>query len=344
MAEPEDVTKILIINLALIGDVILCTPVARALKERYSGAIIDMLVVPVASSIAKCNPYIDEVFCYDKKGRHKKLKALWQLISQLRSNQYDMVVTTNFALRGTLIGWIIGAKYRVGYNAQHARWFLTHVAPAERDGVRHEAVAQLDVVRPLGITTENTQLELNIEFCERERVRREIKRTDGRQLVVLCPAGSHHLRSWTVDNYASVLRNLAPVADCCLIGGLAEKSFLETINKQAGGIAQLFAGSFTLPQVAALIEWADLLISVDTGPLHISQAVNTPVIGLFGPGNPQVWGPRGERDVVLFAGLECSPCSGKKSCNDNKCMQAIAANDVIRSARRLLDKPQIKME
>lgn len=330
------IKKILVINLAFIGDVLLTTPVIRALREQYPDAIIDMLVVPVAEPIARLNPYVNHVFVYDKRGRHKKLSQLWQLIRMLRREKYDLTVSTNFALRGAMVAWASGARWRAGYDAQHAGWFLTHAAASYRPVVRHETENQLDVLKPLGITSQDTSLVLQINPLDRQALHDIVKRTPGKSLAVLCPAGSYPQKSWTPEGYAALLRAIAPQADCCLIGGRKEQQYLELINGRSGNTAQVFGGTLTLGQSAALIATADLLITVDTGPLHIAQAVGTPVLALFGPTDPKGWGPRGPQDVVLQAPAACAPCWGKIQCEDHRCMTQISSEQVISKTLEML--------
>ncbi|MEN6414727.1 MAG: glycosyltransferase family 9 protein [Veillonellales bacterium] len=332
------IKKILVINLAFIGDVLLTTPVTRALRENYPGADIDMLVVPVAEPIARLNPYIHQTLVYDKRGKHKKPSQLWQLIRQLRQQDYDLTVSTNFALRGSMVAWASGARYRAGYDAQHAKWFLTHVAASHRPVIRHEAENQLDVLKPLGITTGNTSLTLQINPLDRQKAEEKVKRTPEKSLVVLCPAGSYPRKSWTVEGYAALLQSLSSQADCCLIGGPKEQACLEQINHRAGNLAQVFGGTLTLGESSALISQADLLITVDTAPLHIAQAVDTPVLALFGPTDPKGWGPRGPRDIVLQAPAACAPCWGKGNCERHACMEQISSDQVVSAALNMLGK------
>lgn len=330
------IKKILVINLAFIGDVLLTTPVTRALRERYPNANIDMLVIPVAEPIARLNPYINQTFVYDKRGRHKKISQLWPLIRSLRQQRYDLAVSTNFALRGSMVAWATGARWRAGYDAQHAGWFLTHVASSHRPFIRHEAENQLDVLKPLGITTEDTRLSLRINPLDQKNAADRVARSSGKSLVVLCPAGSYPQKSWTVKGYAALLKAIAPQADCCLIGGPKEADYLQQINDRAGNVAQIFGGTLTLGESAGLISLSDLLITVDTGPLHIAQAVDTPVLALFGPTDPKGWGPRGQQDVVLRAPVECSPCWGKVNCEHHNCMEQISSEQVISAALKMI--------
>lgn len=334
---PANIRKILIINLAFIGDVILCTPVTRALRESYPEAVIDILTVPAATAVANLNPYINHVLSYDKKGIHRKWRNLLALIRELRNRKYDMVVCTNFAVRGAMLARAIGAPIRLGYDAQQGSLFLTHTTKAERGPDRHEAENYLDVLRSIGITAKDTSLCLKVRPEDLEYIQTLLPQSE-KPIVVICPAGSYQLKSWTVKAYAELIQQLASVATVVLIGGTVETVLLEEINNQAGGQAYLFGGTLTLQQVTALISVAHLLVTVDTAPLHIAQGVGTPVIALFGPTDPAIWGPRGKDDVVFYHKVACSPCWGKNPTCDHRCMEQLQPEPVIQKAKELLRK------
>ncbi|MDR7866246.1 MAG: glycosyltransferase family 9 protein [Sporomusaceae bacterium] len=334
--DPQTVKRILIINLAFIGDVLLSTPVARALGEAFPGAAIDMMVIPLTAPLARHNPYINDVIEYDKRGQHKKIGELLKLVGQVRARRYDLAVTTNFAPRGAMLAWAAGIPTRVGYDAQHAGLFLTHTASAKRVVIRHEAENYLDVLKPLGVTTADTSLALDIDPRDTAALGDKVRRRPGKKLVLICPAGSYPHKSWTTQGYAALIQALTPEADCCLVGGKAEEALLAKINQETGEAAQVFPGALTLGELAALTKEADLMVTVDTAPLHIAQAVGTPVVALFGPTDPHVWGPRGPRDIVLQAPTDCSPCWGRAACGDNRCINALSADRVISAAQALL--------
>lgn len=336
VSSPDNIAKILIINLAFIGDVILSTPVARALREHYPQACINMLTVPVAAPIAELNPYINKVIQYDKNSRQRKWLSALELIRELKTHRYDLVICTNFAVRGAIIAWAVGAPNRIGYDTQHGKWFLTRTASAERPVIRHEAENYLDVLQPLGITTFDTSLALTIREKDRQNVKQVLKRTPGRPLIIICPAGNYPRKSWTNEGYLTVIKELAPIADLALIGGKAEQPMLNELNSQTGDQAQVFGGTLNLKELTALVADADLLITVDTGPLHISQAVGTPVVALFGPTDPAAWGPRNKQDVVFYSRTDCSPCWGRVLECDHKCMESIPALHVIQAVKKML--------
>lgn len=332
----DTIKRILIINLAFIGDVLLSTPVARALRLTFPDVVIDMLVTPLSAPIARDNPYVDAVLEYDKRGKHKKARELWRLVRELRLRRYDLAVCTNFALRGAVLAWMSGIRYRAGYATQHASWFLTHTASPWRPVVRHEAENHLDVLKPLGIQTDDTSLALRIDPQDALTLHKKVNWNKAKPLLVICPSGSYRQKSWTIAGFAELIGAMAPAVECYLVGAQGEAALLEEINSAAGNLAGVLPGTLTLGELAAFLAEARLLVTVDTGPLHIANAVGTAVIALFGPTDPAKWGPRGPRDIILDKTLECRPCWGRTSCDDNRCLSTLTAGEVIAAARKLL--------
>lgn len=337
--DQQRIRKILYINLAFIGDIILSTPAIRALRAKYPAAIIDMLVTPWASQAARGNPYVDEVHIYDKKGEHRKLAKLWQLLSVLRTEKYDLVITANYALRGAMVAKMIGARYRVGYDAQHAAFFLTHTTPAKRMDVKHETENQLAVLQPLGISTTDFSLEFQHNAIDIQNMHDKMGELPPKTIVVICPFGRHPLNNWTTAGYVALLTQLSAVASCYLIGGQGDKENLLAINQQAGDCGTVLAGNLTIGELAVFLGKSSLVITVDTGPMHLAAAVGAPILALFGRSDERVWGPRGEYDQVLrLLDLPCAPCIAPRECSHHSCMKNLTSEVVIAKALGMLKK------
>ena len=334
------IKKILYINLAFIGDIILSTPALRALREKYPHAMIDMLVIPWAAQAAAGNPYVDHVYSYDKKGVHRKIKNLWHLILDLRSHKYDLAIAANFASRGAMMAKAIGARYRIGYDAQHAGFFLTHTVSSHRDIIKHETENQLDVLRPLGITTNDFSLTFRHNPVDVKNMNSKVQHSSDLPILVICPFGRHPLNSWRVEGYVEIIKGLAGIASCYLIGGKAEKEKLDDINSKAGNHGQVLAGNLTIGELAAFLAKSSLVITVDTGPMHIASAVGTPILALFGRSDSRVWGPRGICDKIIQLNLDCAPCIIPRECEHHSCMKNITSEMVISTAIEMLKNKQ----
>jgi len=335
----DKINKILLINLAFIGDTILSTPVARGLKESYPQAQITMLTIPVAAPVAEMNPYIDKVICYDKKGRHKGFWGMMKMVQLLAREHFNLAVCMNFALRGVLVAWLARIKYRVGYDVQQAGWLLTHTTKPVRDGKTHETINHLQVLHSLGIEPTDTTVSFKLNQAAEASLAVKVKISADRPLVIICPYGSYPRKSLSDDKYVEIIKSLNLAADVYLIGGDRERLQLLTIADRAELTPEkVLAGSLNLQELAVFIKQARVLLSVDTGPMHMAQAVNTTVVALFGPTDPAVWGPRGARDILLFEKRDCSPCWGKGTCTKNDCMENFSAAEIVENVLLVINE------
>ena len=329
--------NILVIDLAFIGDVILATPAVRALHESFPQARITMLTVPLTESIARMNPYVDDVLVYDKKGREKGLLGMLRMARRLRAHRFDLAVCMNFAVRGAVVAWLARIPHRLGYDAQHGGFFLTHTASSKRPAIQHEAINHLGVLLPLDLATRDVSLSLRIPPDEETSC---IAKMDALKLpaapVVICPCGSYERKNLSPEIVVQLARTLAEEYTVVLIGGRTDEQCLHDIAREAGLPARcVLAGVLTLPELAALLKRAKLLVTVDTGPLHMAQAVKCPTVAVFGPTNPRVWGPRGQYDLVLTEELDAEGNPPAATC-----IESISAERILTSVRWRLSQPR----
>ena len=157
---PKNYKKILVIELAFIGDMLLTTPVLRGLRATYPHAKITLLTLPQVAPLAMAVPFIDDVLIYDKKGRDKGFFAIFSIAKRLRPYNFDLSVCMNFAIRGAVVSFLAGIPERLGYDTRHAGLFLTLKASAKRDSIVHESENQLAILKPLHLSVSDTSLAL----------------------------------------------------------------------------------------------------------------------------------------------------------------------------------------
>lgn len=333
-----DVKKILIIDLAFIGDVILAGPLTMAVRRKWPQGEIVMLTVPLTASVAEMLPAVDRALVYDKKGSHQGLGGMWQMAKELRREKFDLAICMNFALRGAVVSRLAGIPYRLGYDAQHAGWFLTWAASHVREGIKHETLNHLEVLRPWGmdasyLSAGELRLRLEppkeaVEAFEEKAAQWELAAKGG--YYVLCPLGSYARKNLPLPLAVQLIRQLEAEKPVYLIGGPQEEAALTAMAK-AGHIGgeRVLAGRLALPELAVFLQRAAAMVSVDTGPMHIAQGVQCPVVAVFGPTDPAVWGPQNDNSRTIYLAEPCSPCWGRGECRGARCMEKIKAAMVL---------------
>lgn len=334
----SDLHKILIVAAMHMGDVVLSTPVTRALKNRFPRTTIDLLVGPHAKEAAQHNPYCDNILVCDLDHHQQGSAKMHDIINLLKKERYDLALTLNYDALGAMLAWLSGAPHRIGFGGDAQSKFLTHViAPPLR--LLHESEKQLELLKPLGITEQNSSIDFTISPSALENITGKIGLTTHRPLIVFCPFSSHLHKDWTTDGWIALINYFSAKAQCILIGCEKDRPSLKEINDQANSAALVAAGHLTLGESAALIKTADLFITVDTGPMHIAQAFTTPVIALMGPTHSRVWGPRNKRDIIIRSHTcACSPCWQRFKnyatfeCPHHTCMVQITPGEIIKAA------------
>ncbi len=288
-----------------MGDVVLTTPAIKALRQAYPHARITFLVTPQTKALIEKNPYLNEVLVDDRRGAHKGLFGFFNLVSSLRAKKFDLAVVFHTKKRTNLLSALAGIPYRIGYKNNKLGFFLTHpIVDKRHEGIKHEAEYCLDVLRELGI--ESNDLELHVSLTKESeewfnQFRRQHGLTAQDRLVAVHPGASDPARRWPPYYFAEVVEALINKYSCkvILVGSEDIKSLSQQINPKENPQIIDTLGKTSLSQLASLLSHCHLLISNDTGPVHVAAGVGTAVLSIFTrnqPGiNPERWRPLGKR-------------------------------------------------
>jgi len=316
--------NILIIKPGAIGDLIQLTPVIRALAKRYPDSRISLLVgTHATATLFKYNPYVAETMVFDRRGEHGSLSSLLKLWRHLRRMKYNLVI--NFQ-RSNLRTWFLATA------ALPCRVLVYHKA---RNLSVHVVDNYLDTLKRLGISGQNRNLELAVGD-ENERFAEELFSLNGysgKIVIALNPGASHPVNRWSVDRFAALADTLVKdlSARIIIIGGPEDIVLAEAISSATASQPLMLCGNLTLLQLGAVLKRCSLLISGDTGPLHLATAVGAPVVALFGAADPARTGPVGPGHRVIQAeGVACRPCRRRVCTNsvDRECMNKISIQNV----------------
>ena len=329
--------KVLVIQTAFFGDVILSLPLVQVLKEKKPDCSIDFMCIPKTSEILKGNPYINKVIIFDKHESAKGISGFRNIVSEVKKNKYDVVISVQRYTRSSIIAKLSGAEKRISYDNSSLPYFYTDKVPYSQ---KHEISRVLDLLQPLGI------VELKIikpELFPSDDDKREVSKIfnglgikSKSELICIAPGSVWFTKRFPEEKFIELL-NMMDKSDfkIALIGGkedikLCEKIISKTTNNEVYN----FAGKLSILQSAELIKNGSLLITNDSAPLHLANAVGTKVIALFGSTTKEFgFYPIGENDKIFEVnGLKCRPCSnhGRKSCpiHTFDCMNDISVHDI----------------
>src|SRR2546427_1707127 len=336
--------NILVIKLRYIGDVLLATPVLHALRDRFPDTRLTMLVNRGTEDILKWNPDVNEVLTVDRGTPAAQLR----LLGELRRRRFDCVLDLTDGDRSAILAKLSGAPVRIGFNEERRWRGLLYTSVVQANALTHRVARDLEAVRALGMEPKASPLVLCTSSEDDKEVAKLLEQGgmeggasagDTRPLVLLHPGARYWFKAWPAERFAELADRLTDDCGCrVLVGGDAhDKPVAERIRARARSAPTVLAGRTTLLQLAALLKRCAMFIGNDNGPMHIAAAMGTPVVALFGPSDPAIWGPRAERAEVLYKGLDCRRCF-HPTCDrgEKSCMNQISVEEVLAAAHRCL--------
>ncbi len=324
--------NILIIKMSSLGDVIHALPSLHVLRKNYPEAKITWAVHSAFAGLLPGKPWLDEVYLVDRK-RIKKLSYLRQLRKELHERHFDLVIDLQMIAKSALVAFLTGCPNRIGYqDAREGSFLVSHpIAGAHKQGQIIEQY--IDVMRYLGCEVSGIEFPMKDFSTERESVKEKLhqKGIEGRY-VVLVPGTRGEKKKWPIPYWGELARRLADEGIYTVISGTPnEKEMGEGIKAiSTTSYTVDLIGKTSLLELAALEEGAALHISGDTGPLHIANAVKTPIIALYGPTLPDRSGPYGNPNGHSLL--------AKDPGNENCRMDTLPVDDVYNLAMEVLHK------
>ncbi len=315
--------RILVIQTAFIGDVILITPFLKGLRKEFPVSEIDVLAIPETSNVLQQNPNINRVFEFNKRSKVKRIPSLIKVIGELRKEQYDLAISIQSSFTSSMIMVLSNIPKRLGF---HRQKMITHTITHIRG--LHMRKRVLRLLETFSDNEYSADTELFWSMKEDKKVNKILGNTNGTVKVGIAPASAQYTKQWPKEYFAELIRLLEKNnIDVFLIGGPGERDYLDEIS--IGTKAINLAGNLSILESAALIKRLDVMVSNDSAPMHIADAVETKAIAFFGPTTKQLgFYPYREEDKILEVDLECRPCGkhGGDKCplGHFKCMRDIS--------------------
>ncbi|MDO8525021.1 MAG: lipopolysaccharide heptosyltransferase II [Candidatus Omnitrophota bacterium] len=337
--------KILIVRLDRIGDVLLSTPVIKAVRDAFPDSRIAVMVRKYAKEIVTGNPYLDEVIVYDKDGRDKGALGNIRFIRQLARKKFDMAFILHPTKRTHLLVSLAGIPETIGYNKKWGILLKTKIEHTKQDGLKHEADYTLDILRHAGLEPKDRALFMPVDSASEERIDKIFKE-NGISKSDLCvsvhPGASCISKRWSAERFAGVAARLTEryKAKIVIVAGDADKRLGDKVSSLLKENCLNLSGKTSLADLASVLRRVKLFISNDSGPVHIASAVGTPVIAIFGRGDrglsPRRWGPTGKSDIALHKDVGCDECLAHNCAKGFKCLEAVTVDEVLAAAEQIL--------
>lgn len=335
--------KILLVELAGIGDAILSTPLIRNLRGCFPGAYIGLLTFPAPAELMKKCPYLDDIFVFYQGA---KFPANFFLLNKLRRLRIDMLInayqlyTKSGAAKMALLFGIIKPGKKVGRNTDNKGFFYDVKVADSLSSERHDVEYKLDLLGVLGCAVKDKYLELWPDDSQAQAVRGFLQEnyiSDSALLIGINPGGSRPSRRWDWKNFAAAADALAARYNAKIIitGNKYDRRFARSISREMSHQPIDASGRFSLAGLAALLKRCRLFITNDTAPMHIANALNVPLIAIMGPGTLRTAPYQRENCVTLRKAADCSPCY-KFSCADMRCLKGITPDMVIEASARFM--------
>lgn len=339
--------KVLIVQSAFIGDVVLATALVESVRRKWPDAVVDFVVIPAAANVLEQNPNIRRVISFYKRGKHRGIIRLWRFARKLREEKYDLALVPHRSLRSAALIWSAGIPRRVGFERSAGRWLFTDIVAYRRV---HEVERNLDLLNPFsgGVTRSpkiywNEDDEKKVDFVLATRTRQLSP------IIALAPGSVWYTKRWPQENYEELANSVLDTFDgmVVLIGGGEDAELCKKISVAVGSRCYSVAGEFTLRQTAAFLSRCAVLVSNDSAPTHIAVASQCRVITIFGSTIPAFgfapFDPSGKRHAVLETNLSCRPCTdhGRRNCplGTLECLNSITPGRVLAKISEMLMEP-----
>jgi len=338
--------KILIRSTNWIGDAIMTTPAVRTIRENFPRAEITLLALPWVADVFAASPHVDRIMLYRKNGEHQGLIGRLKLVAELRRERFDLTILLQNAFEAALITTLAGIPARAGYTTDGRGLLLTHGVrlPNERKKL-HQVHYYQELLKDLDLAPGLDSLFLQVPAASREWAR---EFTDslgagiygGEKLFIGINPGASYgpAKRWPAERYGGLAGWLSRKlhARILVFGTEADREAAQVIAGWAPDHVTDLTGRTSLAQAMALIERCRVFVTNDSGLMHVSAALRTPTVAIFGSTNPVTTGPFSANSRVIRKDIPCSPCLATHCKADFRCMHEIGSDEVFAAVKDLL--------
>lgn len=302
MREPG---RILVVRPDRIGDVVLATPILRALRKRFPSAFVAALVRPYTAGVLEGNPHLDELIIDDPDGADAGTSGFWRQTARLRAQRFDTGLMLLPSRRYAWMLFFAGVRTRIGTSrkAYHALTFMRTLTRNNYIPPRHEADYCLDHARAIGADDDGLEVEVFLNPEERHQAR---ERLGPGRMVGVHPGSGASAPNWRIEHYVTLAAELLDRHSdirVVLTGGPGEERLTPPFSRLPADRVVDLVGQLNLRETMAVISQLDVLVSASTGTMHLAAGLRVPTVSLFCPlasCAPALWGPQGNRAEVIL--------------------------------------------
>ncbi|HTL62402.1 MAG TPA: lipopolysaccharide heptosyltransferase II [Nitrospira sp.] len=333
-----------------LGDAVMCEPALSSLRRLFPHASITLLVKPAVAELFGSHPAIDRIFLYEDKGRHAGLSGKWRLAGELRREGFELAVLFQNAFEAALLAALAGIRRRYGYATDGRSLLLSEpVAPPDRRKPIHQVRYYWDLLKPLGLTGDPPEPELHVSAEEERRLAERLAHTGiaAEHVVIGINPGSTYggAKRWLPERFAEsaerLCRGLTSSGSrpgIVIIGAKGEEGVGRDIASRLTVPTAVLSGTTTVRELMAAIKRCAVLITNDTGPMHIASALRVPVTAIFGPTDWRTTFPYGGEQALLRHPVDCAPCMLRECPIDHRCMTGVTVEKVCEATQSILSR------
>ncbi len=320
-----------------IGDAVMTTPAMGVLRHHFPNAEIVVVANPLVSHLFTHHPYCDRVLVYDKKGKHHGVRGLLDFVGELRRERFDLAVLLQNAVEAAILATLARIPRRAGYRTDGRGLLLSHGVPiGEADKKLHHTDYYVRMLAQLGVTGEAGGLLLQSSVEELASARELL--VDKAWIAINPGAAYGSAKRWIPQRFAEVGDRLAEEfgMNILLTGGPGEMEIGRDIEQAMTCRPLNMIGKTGVREMMALLSCCRLMVTNDSGPMHVAAAFGVPLVAIFGPTDHTTTSPLSDNTRIVRKAFDCAPCLLRQCPTDHRCMEAIEVADVLVAARELL--------
>lgn len=331
-----------------VGDAVMNLPALNGIIGHFAGGEVHVLARPVVAPIFRSVDGVASVLPYSG-GRRRTARGgdglgFWEAVNALKRLRPQKAILFQNAFEAALVAFAARIPERIGYARDCRRLLLTKPVPFTKEVKRlHHVDYYLNILRSIGIDDALARVpKLTVPNAEQERADKLLNEALGSEaadFVGVCPGAAFGpAKRWPAESFAELIERLWETRGIpfVLLGGKDEAELADGIAEGTSAKCVNLAGKTSLMEAAAVLSRAKVVVSNDSGLMHIAAAVGAPVIAIFASTNPAATGPLGDRHVVIESGVECAPCLDRTCKRGYVCMKAITVDRVLAPLHRLL--------